>query len=193
MTVIEFPLPLIDCTGFAGWRQTIKEKPPHLHKNIPFPRPTHFKNSTQHMKKIQKITTALILLNSKPYITLVLGLDFLSYQQHFSSNSTCTQDLKIYIKSTLHLPANVEFFPTVHVGNHMPKEGQIIKSTHHNLGFVIQLCEKTRVICQYKDGLIQCTVDSQYCNDNEATSIEQTQMPKVVFESDISNRHSKQN
>lgn len=70
------------------------------------------------------------------------------------------QELKTDINSMLHLLANAGFFPTAHVGNNMLKEGQIIKSTHDNLGFVIQLCEKTGVICQHKDGLIQCTVDS---------------------------------
>lgn len=133
------------------------------------------------------------MLNSKSYITLVPGLDFLRRAaSHFCSNSIHTE-LKTYIKSILHLPANAGLFPTVHVGNNTPEEGQIIKSNHHNLGFVIQLCEKTGVICQHKAGLIQCTVDSQYCNDNEAISVELTQMHKVVFESDVSNRHSKQN
>lgn len=115
------------------------------------------------MKKIQKTTTALLLLNSKVKHNFGprTGLPLLSTtSSHFSSNSTCMQELKTYIKSTLHLPANTGFFPTAHVGNNMPKEGHIIKSTHHNLGFVIRLCEKTGVICQHKDGLIQCTVDS---------------------------------
>lgn len=111
------------------------------------------------MKKIQKTTTTLILLNCKLCITLVPGFDILSCQQPLPisvATPTCTQELKTYIRSTLHCPANAGFFPTVHVGSNMPEEGQILKSTE------IVICHPAmwKVICQHKDGLIQCTVDS---------------------------------